>query len=207
MTPGADPLVWLADAASVDAASLARHAAWLGASERERCARFLRAERRRQFIVGRALLRMALGSLLARDPAMIELDERPGQSPGFIFPPGMNGGFSISHSGRWVACAASTRTRLGLDIERIDPERDVLALSEQAFGAADVALLQAAGPAARIGTFYRMWCAHEAGIKLGQDKRSEYALEAPGLAGVLACAAPLAAAPHLVQVCLNDCRE
>jgi len=205
MTLSPDPLVWLVNADAVDEASLDFHAALLGSSERARCAHFLRPERRRQFIIGRTLLRRMLGRLLAIDPATILLEERAGQSPELMFPREFLGGFSISHSGCWVACAASIHTGLGIDIERVDPERDVLALAEQAFGPVDLAFLRACTPAERHSNFYQLWCQHEARFKLGTFSAMDYVLQWPGLAGVLACAKPLCAAPSLVQVHLDTC--
>ena len=186
-------LLWVVDADTVASETLARHAAWLGASERERCARFARAERRRQFIVGRALLRRALGSLLNIKPAAIGLEERPGLAPALL--PEADVGFSISHSGRWVACAAGSGVSLGLDIERIDPARDVMALAEHAFSAQEVAILRDIEPASRQAAFYRMWCAHEARIKLGRPSVVEYPVTLPGVAGMLACTQPLETIP------------
>lgn len=194
----ASTLVWLVDAEAIDAATLATYALWLGPSERARCERFVRAERRRQFIVGRALLRLAVGQLLGVAPTSIALTERPGKAPHL----GADGiaGFSISHSGRWVACAASTATALGLDIEPIDLSRDVGALTEHAFSQRDAERLAALPAAMRHAYFYRMWCAHEAHIKLGAAGAVDYPLGMPGLAGMLACAAPLVVAPSLVLV-------
>ncbi|WP_137174312.1 4'-phosphopantetheinyl transferase superfamily protein [Massilia sp. HP4] len=194
-------VVWLLDSHDVAPDALASYAAWLGPSERARCARFVRAERRRQFVLGRALLRVALGRLLQRQPDTIVLDERPGQAPVLVGEP--DAGFSISHSGRWVACAAGRGMRLGLDIERLDMARDVMALAGQAFGAAEVAVLQALDPQARRTAFYRMWCAHEARFKLGCPSAIEYPLETCELLGVLAVSSPLAQAPDLTPVRLR----
>lgn len=202
MAPPPNALAWLVDSHAIDHDALASYAAWLGESERARCARFVRPERRRQFIVGRALLRLALGRLLGRAPQAIVLHERAGLAPAL---PGIaDVGFSISHSGRWVACAAGRELALGLDIERIDPARDVMALAEQAFDAAQVLALQALSPELRQAAFYRMWCAHEARIKLGRPSVAEYRLELGELAGVLACGSVLAQAPVLTLVRLHE---
>ena len=195
-------LVWLVDSQAIDPDALASYAAWLAQSERDRCARFVRPERRLQFIVGRALLRSALGRLLDRAPETILLHERAGLAP--ALPDVADVGFSISHSGRWVACAAGRGVALGLDIERSDPARDVMALAEQAFDAQEVRALQAQMPEARHAAFYRMWCAYEARIKLARPSVAEYSLEAGGLAGVLACDRPLAQAPVLTPVRLHE---
>ncbi|MGF6272785.1 4'-phosphopantetheinyl transferase [Massilia sp. UYP11] len=203
MTSTGQVLLWAVDADAVAPEALERHAAWLGASERARCARFVRPERRRQFIIGRALLRRALGSLLGTEPAAICLEERPGLAPALS--PQADVDFSISHSGRWVACAAGAGVGLGLglDIERIDAARDVMALAEQAFSAHDVAVLRASEPASRRVAFYRMWCAHEARIKLGRASVAEYPLALPGLAGMLASTQPLETVPVLTLLRLG----
>lgn len=198
--PGA--LIWLAHTGTLPEQALAAYAAWLGEGERRRCAAFVRAERRRQFLAGRALLRLALGRLLGVAPAAVVLDERPGQAPALLFPAAPAVGFSISHTGPWVACAVATETGVGLDIERIDPRRDVLALAEQSFQPELVAGLRAEAEGC-IPLFYRMWCEQEACIKLGGPAGALYRFERPGLSGALACASALAADP-LVEVVSLD---
>lgn len=202
MAPPANALVWLVDSQAVDDDALALYSAWMGESERARCARFVRPERRRQFIVGRALLRLALGRLLDRAPGTIVLHERAGLAP--VLPDIADVGFSISHSGRWVACAAGKGVALGLDIERIDSARDVMALAEHAFDASALRDLQALAPGSRHAAFYRMWCAHEARIKLGRPGVAEYPLETAELAGLLACDGALEQAPVLEMVRLHE---
>jgi 4'-phosphopantetheinyl transferase len=196
-------LLWLLDSGALPGAVLDDHAASLGADERERCVRFVRPERRRQFIAGRVLLRHALGRLLDLAPHDIALRERPGKAPALDTPAPPGLGFSISHSGQWVACAASSISRLGLDIERIDAGRDVLALAEQAFGLEAVPQLSALEGSDRVRAFYRMWCLHEAHIKLGGPASADHVYEAPGLAICLSAAQMLEAAPDLVVVGLE----
>lgn len=192
-------LLWLTDASALPEAALARYAAWLGEGERARCARFVRSERRRQFIAGRALLRLALGRLFKLAPAGIVLRERPGNAPALDMPQLRRQavGFSISHSGPWVACAASTESAVGLDLERVDPRRDILAIADQAFGEADATRLAGMEEGDRVRAFYRMWCRHEAHIKLGGPAAHDYAFEQPGLVIVLSSAGPLAPAPQV----------
>lgn len=197
-------LVLLADLDALPASVLERHACLLSESERQRLERFTRVARRRQFIAGRVLLRRALGRLLDVKAHEVILRERPGQAPALDWPGAGSIGLSISHSGRWVACAASLDTALGLDIECIDGGRDVLALAEHAFAPDQVAALRACGETERLAEFYRMWCTHEAGIKLGQPVRALYPVGSPGLAGVLACASPLALPPSPTLVSLAE---
>ena len=157
--------MWLVDGRTVDEGQLAARMAWLSPGEMARYRRFVRRERQRQFLIGRILLRCALARLLGVRPRSLSLTERPGQAP-LLQWDGAAPGFSIAHSGPWVACAVSARAPLGLDIERLDAGRDVLALSEQALddaGAKQVALLQ---DDERTAAFYGLWSEKEARYKL-----------------------------------------
>jgi 4'-phosphopantetheinyl transferase len=194
-------LLWLADIGTLPDAALAPYAEWLGEGERQRLARFLRPLRRRQFIAGRALLRLALARLLGVAPQAIVLEERPGNAPLLTAPALSGAGFSISHSGPWVACAASLQGAVGLDIECVDASRDVLALADQALGRPAMAALQALEGDRRIAAFYEMWCLHEAAIKLGRPSAADHVYTHPGLALALRCA-EAQAAPRLEIVSL-----
>ena len=194
--PHADASIWLADARNVDTAQLPRFVSWLSATEAARYASFVRPQRQRQFLLGRAMLRLAVGQMLDVPPADIVLQERPGQAPQLLEPAsGLY--FSISHSGHWVACAVSTDTSLGLDIEVCDPQRDVLALAQQAFDGEVLASLENMLPAERTAAFYRQWTELEARYKLGQAEASCVALAHAELSIVLCSAAPLAQQPQL----------
>jgi 4'-phosphopantetheinyl transferase len=118
----------------------------------------------------------------------------------------MSGGgqfhFSLSHSGDWVACAVSASTGLGLDIEVIDPARDVMALAGQAFSAGQSAWLAARPISTRARDFYEMWCELEARIKLKAAVHHTCVLSHPTVAAVLCTAGPLGAAPELIPVSL-----
>lgn len=203
MFPPNRTLLLITDSSALSNNASDTYKVWLNEAEQQRYTRFLRAERRRQFLAGRALLRLVLSRLIGEAPAAIVLRERPGQAPALVHPAAPAVGFSISHAGPWVACAASTETALGLDIERIDPRRDVLALAEQAFRADEIERLWACAAKERPQLFYRMWCELEARIKLGGPTEAMYYFERPGLAAALACARPLAAAPSIEIISLE----
>ncbi len=159
----------LVDLGDMDEAALSVWAAWLGPDELRRHARFVRPERRRQFVAGRGLLRQMLGELLGIEPGMVTLDERPGMAPRLAVTGCAGVGFSISHSGPWVACVVSADRALGLDIEMMAPGRDFLALADQVFDTASCANLARLSPELLAPAFYRLWTRHEAGIKLGEE--------------------------------------
>lgn len=194
----------MADADSVTVDVLRRYHGWLSAGEAGRHERFVRARRQRQFVIGRGLLRTALGRLLGLAPQDVHFEEQTGKAPRLAVPAAQDGlpGFSISHSGRWVACAVSAHSALGLDIEIKAPGRDFAALAQQAFDAPALARwdqMQALPAMQRVDGFYRLWSEQEARFKLGAAAGMGVtgaghivALAHPALAVVLCSAAPLA---------------
>lgn len=195
--PSTGASIWLLDSRSIDLAQSSQYETWLGGAEAARYARFVRPLRRRQFLLGRALLRTAMGEMLEVAPESIALEERAGQAPRLLAPAG-GPYFSISHSGHWVACALSGTTQVGLDIELRDPRRDVLALARQAFGADVAAELESMPLEARLAAFYQRWSEAEARYKLGLDAASCVTLAHAELSIVLCSAAPLAQTPALI---------
>jgi 4'-phosphopantetheinyl transferase len=188
--------VWFIDSEAVTDYRLDEYRAWLGADELQRYSRFVRPERQRQFILGRVLLRQCLGAVLAVPARDIRLAERRSMAPALAWP-NANAGFSISHSGPWVACAVSSSTALGLDIERIDPARDIGALAAQAFDPEQQAWLAARPASSRVRDFYQLWTQAEARFKLDAPAACETALYHPAFAATLCSAQPLAEPPAL----------
>jgi 4'-phosphopantetheinyl transferase len=191
--------VWIVDGRELDDLWLASHTAWLDDPDAARWSRFVRGERQRQFLIGRVLLKQELGKLLGVPPPEIKLTSQPGSGPALVWPEAGSIALSVSHSGPWVACAASSVTALGLDIETIDAARDVVALAEQAFGEPESQRLAARPDATRLRDFYTMWCEHEARIKLGLDNCYVYVLRHPDVAAILCAKDPLRTAPELVR--------
>ncbi|WP_308925224.1 4'-phosphopantetheinyl transferase family protein [Janthinobacterium sp. J1-1] len=199
---GVQASIWLLDARSIDDALLPGFESWLSPQELARYRRFMRPQRQRQFLLGRALLRTLLGQALALPAASIVLEERPGQAP--LAPAGAPH-FSLSHSGHWIACTLSEQIAVGLDIEVMDQERDLPALARQAFGDAVAEGLAAMAHAEQVVSFYRRWSEYEARYKLGAaagEAASCVALAHAELSIVLCSAAPLAQPPQLRRAAL-----
>ena len=170
---------------------------WLGVGEMSRYQRFVRPARRRQFLLGRALARKALGQLLGVYPQDLHIEDRPGQAP-VLTGPHSSTSFSISHSGPWVACAVSADSALGLDIEQLDSTRNILALAEQAFGSERRAWLAARPSETRMREFYTLWSTQEARIKLGREPAMTTNLVHPEISVVLCSSMPLSPLPQLI---------
>ncbi|MGV8894136.1 MAG: 4'-phosphopantetheinyl transferase family protein [Burkholderiaceae bacterium] len=186
--------------------TLARYVAWLNPAELERYRRFVRPERQRQFLIGRILLRLALAKLMQVQPTTISLTERPGNAP-LLHWAQPAPGFSLSHSGPWVACAVSAQTVLGLDIEVMNPARDLSALSTQVFDADDIACLRAQPDKKQVAAFYALWSIQEARYKLASTHdlasgQSCIALPHRDISMVLCSALPLVSvAIHPFLIC------
>jgi 4'-phosphopantetheinyl transferase len=173
--------IWLLDSRSIGDGALADFLGLLGPSEMARYRHFVRRERARQFVLGRALARALLGRLLGVPAGEVRLEEQGGQAPRLGNPGGARMGFSISHSGAWVGCAASGSTALGFDIEAIDPARDIAALCAQAFDDQENAWLAARPEAGRVRDFYQLWSEKEALFKLGGPGAQGCALNRPAI--------------------------
>lgn len=194
--------VWLVDGSTVGDRALAGFMSWLTPAEAQRYGRFVRRERQRQFLIGRVLLRQALGRLLGMPGSSVRLLERAGNAPLLDLPGSASVGFSLSHSGVWIACAVSATTAVGLDIEVIDPARDLAALAAQAFDSEQNAWLAARPEASRARDFYQLWSEKEALFKLQLPSAQCIRLMHPALSVALCSAYRLERAPELARVAL-----
>ena len=160
--------VWLLDMSRVTELAVADFEQRLTASEARRYANFARTQRKRQFVIGRMLLRLAVSKMINVPVHEITVLERVESAPelfvadGQFSPPN----FSISHSGEWVGCALSTEVVLGFDIEVNDPDRDILALSEAAFQPNEQLWLMRQPDSYQVAAFYGLWSTREALYKL-----------------------------------------
>jgi 4'-phosphopantetheinyl transferase len=73
--------------------------------------------------------------------------------------------FNLSHSGELTLVAVSCGRDVGVDVERLKPERDLVALAERALGPEDAAAVRGAGGDERTRLFYELWTRHEARLK------------------------------------------
>jgi 4'-phosphopantetheinyl transferase len=160
--------LWLLDGDSVAQDDLAFFTRRLGSSETRRLVSFLRPERKRQFILGRMLLRVAVSDLLGLPVDNIDVVEQPGNAPRLVLsdPLRLSPNFSLSHSRNWIACVVSRAAALGLDIEINDASRDIDGISELAFHPDVGDRLVSEPNTDPVSSFYDRWCEREALFKL-----------------------------------------
>jgi 4'-phosphopantetheinyl transferase len=73
--------------------------------------------------------------------------------------------FNLSHSGELTLIAVSCGRDVGVDVERLKPERELVALAERALGPEEAAAVRSAGDPERTRLFYELWTRHEARLK------------------------------------------
>jgi 4'-phosphopantetheinyl transferase len=170
--------LWLLDGSLVHEHDVAFFAQQLGVCEAHRYGGFGRRERKRQFLLGRMLLRFAVAHLMSLSPDTLGVVERDGQAPQLVLPElqCMPPAFSISHSRDWVACAVSLDAILGFDIEVNDPTRDIVGIGNIAFHANEHFWLLQQSEAMRLSAFYQLWCTKEALHKLASNLGRETVL-------------------------------
>lgn len=149
---------------ALDLAAPLSDADWALLSEEEgvRALRFHRHDDRVRFVATRAALRRLLGARLRCRPQVLvfvtnrygkpRLESACSSSPAMCF--------NVSHAGDFALIALSERAPVGVDIERRDPQCDVIGLSLQALSALERQL-----PDERRVDFFECWTAKEAVLK------------------------------------------
>lgn len=175
----------------------------LSTSEAIRYHRFMRKERARQFLIGRGLLRQMLAPHVGLAPHHIPLLEQTNQAPRLMLEHPETLNFSISHSREWVACCVSTEGKIGLDIEVIDAEREIMELAERSLAPSQVLIMTGLSEVERIAYFYQCWTAQEAKVKLGVPCQDLQHIRHSQLAIALCSDRGFTSSPELIVVNLE----
>lgn len=136
----------------------------LPAPERERAAGFLREDATGRWVAARWALRRVLARYLNQPAAEIALELGENDKPQLADrSSGLR--FNLSHSGDLALIAVARGREVGVDVEKTEPDRDLLAIAERALAPEAVAEIHAAAPADQTLAFYRAWTRHEARLK------------------------------------------
>ncbi len=138
----------------------------LAPDERERADRFVRAEDRTRFIVGRGVLRTILGRYLDLDPRHLQFRYNPFGKP--AIEPAAGGElirFNVSHSGDIVLYAITSGREIGVDVERIRPDFGTEEIAQRFFSGREVATLRGLPASCRLEAFFACWTRKEAYLK------------------------------------------
>jgi 4'-phosphopantetheinyl transferase len=174
--PGGEIHLWRAD---LDASGWPLQEE-LPADERARAEEFLRPQPARRWVASRWVLRRVLGRYLGEDPAKIELAVAPLGKPRLDRPGPLR--FNLSHSENLALIAISGEREVGIDVERVDPDRDMIALARTGLDPATAEAVSRAPAEQRAEAFYAAWTRREAiakcfGEGLGAAAPSDRAVE------------------------------
>ena len=142
--------------------------AWsvISQDERERANRFVRDEDRTLWIHTRAVLRSLLAGHLRVEPELIVFGEGPQGKPQ-VSEPASNEqlDFSVSHSGAVAVISVACDRRIGIDVERIQPDLSWAPIAKKFFSPADVAFIEGRPPSERRLAFFDCWVRKESYLK------------------------------------------
>ncbi|MDO9119948.1 MAG: 4'-phosphopantetheinyl transferase superfamily protein [Nitrospira sp.] len=152
---------------------------WLDQQERARAARFLRRQDRERYVLSHGGLRFILGLYLSLDPARIEFGSTPTGKPtlGGLRRESAILNFNLSHAHGNAMVAVAQGRDVGVDLEMIREDVEVLKLAERFFSDREHLLLQSTVSESRNSEFFHYWVAKEAVLKA----------EGVGLASLQAC--------------------
>ncbi len=138
----------------------------LSIDEYARADRFRHHRDRNRFIVARGLLRVILASYLQRDPSRLRFRYGPHGKPALnMKSTGEAPSFNLAHSDG-IALYAVTRGReLGVDLERIRPDRADTEVAKHFCSPMEMAALRALPKDRRPEAFFACWTRKEAYIK------------------------------------------
>lgn len=155
--------VWFARPALLEPARLEALAAWLTPAERDRRARFVTAELRREYLVTRALGRWALSRRFPDvAPAAWTFARTEHDRPYVVGRGDLD--FNLSNTPDLVACAVDS-ARLGIDVEREDRADGVLEVAASCFSDVELAHLASLDEATRRRRAVEFWALKESYVK------------------------------------------
>ncbi|WP_150451330.1 4'-phosphopantetheinyl transferase family protein [Arenibacter lacus] len=152
--------IWYIDAsARIDS----RYYEMLNACEKIRAEKYKFIKDKNMFITARSVLRMLSAFYLNKTPSQIEIKYGPFGKP-YLY--GENRlKFNISHSGCRVVLAFCKQGAIGVDIEKIKTNFDVMEIAENYFSEMEVNALGAIPQADQKKAFFRCWTRKESFLK------------------------------------------
>jgi 4'-phosphopantetheinyl transferase len=165
-SPAADVALWWATLAASDE-EIARVSDWLAPAEHARAARFGREALSRRYILGRALLRWALGHALGLPPPEVSIVRGVRGRPQLATDVGVD--FNVSHTEGVALIGIARAGRIGVDVEHADRAVRADGLARKFLTAAEQATLAPLPEAERRARFLRYWTCKEAMSKATGD--------------------------------------
>lgn len=132
----------------------------LPADDRRRAEWMLVEPGRRRWVAARWALRRTLCRYLDVAAEELKLEVGENGKPRIAGPTSVR--FNLSHSEELALIAVTAAGEVGIDIERVDPDRDFLELARHGLDRESAGFVRSAPAADRPGAFYRAWVRREA---------------------------------------------
>jgi 4'-phosphopantetheinyl transferase len=150
----------------------------LDPGEQERAERFKFPAPRHQYVISRALLRRALGTYLKIAAREVRFHTTANGKPELAASSDLR--FNLSHTQGTTVFAITRRRQVGIDVERIRQDTNVMELAERFFSRPEVDWLRSQAASEHIASFFSCWTAKEAYIK-AQGEGLSLALDSFGV--------------------------
>jgi len=137
---------------------------WLSLAEQERAAKFLSANKTREFTITRGTLKMILAEILDEDISQVSITHEKNGRP-CLASNKYDTRFSVSHSCDRAMIAVTRGREIGIDLEKIRADIDHDKLSRRYFSPAEYAALQLCDESTRLRAFFAVWTRKEAIVK------------------------------------------
>ncbi|MGB6154168.1 MAG: 4'-phosphopantetheinyl transferase superfamily protein [Pricia sp.] len=135
----------------------------LSEDEIEKARRFKFDIHREQSIISRGVLRTLLGKYLNQHPRDLLFDYTEYDKP-FLRGNG-NLQFNVSHSGNRALFGFVQNAEIGVDIEKIKSDFEVIDIAQNFFSSDEIRTLQAMPESEKVAGFFRCWTRKESFIK------------------------------------------
>ena len=116
-----------------------------------------------RWVIAHGILRLVLGQILQIAPQKLKFGENRYQKPFLSCPADSNLSFNISHSGGFLLIAITKDRQIGIDVERVSPDRNFSAIAPLVFSPMEQGLL--AHSRYPLQDFYALWTAKESILK------------------------------------------
>lgn len=136
----------------------------LSPKERRRADSFVFDKHRRRFIQTHAALRQILGRYFHLPAECLRFGYGKNGKP-FVEEAGASLCFNLSHSSDLAVVAVGAMPEIGVDVERVRPIADCMAISRNTFHPDENEWVLSQAPHLRTEAFYQVWTAKEAYVK------------------------------------------
>ena len=143
----------------------AAHRASLSEFERKRADDFVFPEHRAQYITAHGVLRALLSYYTGLAPDALCFDATEKGKPQLANKLADNWQFNLSHTGNCAAVAITRDHAIGVDVEQIKQDKELLALADRFYAPSEASMLKTRPENEQSKGFYALWTAKEAVLK------------------------------------------